>query len=482
MKNDDESSGTPTADRKFCDDAVVLYIRSDNKKSWNARIKLSSGKWHRFSTKTHDFEKAKKIAIKKWNEIQHSEENNLVVVERKFANVARTVKRDLLEEYEISGDKQAKIYTQIIDKYLIPLLGDYKCHQITKKVLDEFDDKRTTLLGKKPTQSTIANHNAILRKILNRAKNEGFLEKIPSIKHSGAPKEPRDFFNKDEWRALTRYMRKELNEAKEKIGKKGRNGIDTITPLSYEIKELTRDLAFILIHTGIRSGNEIMDIKWKNLSVVIDDGKENIQFFLPHTKTEKAKNKKGRFVIASEFDKEISDERGERYGVWAPLRRIASRFDDLKDLSFEELFEVDEYIFRLPSTNQRPKYERLAKSFVATLKRVPYKNRKNGLYVSADTGVTRSLYSLRHSFATFRLMDGWSYEKLRTQLGTSFNMLEQHYDDLAPNLQPNAFSGRDIQQQKRLEKQNEKKIAKLEKQNEQLLARLDKLTQLLEKQ
>ena len=56
-------------------------------------------------------------------------------------------------------------------------------------------------------------------------------------------------------------MRKGLNEVKKKVGKSGRNGLDTITPLSYEIKVLARDVALILVNTGIRPGKELLALK-----------------------------------------------------------------------------------------------------------------------------------------------------------------------------------------------------------------------------
>jgi len=436
------NSKVPIKERTICDGNVVLYVRSDNDAYWQARVKLPNGKWHRFSTQRNRLADAKNAAEDKWREISYNAKHEKIVLTRRFSDVCRVVRSELVADYETTRNKQSSIYIQIIDKYLIPLLGEYQCHNIDADALRTFDEKREKQLGRKPAQSTISNHNAVLRQILNRAKTEGYVEKVPKIRHSGAPKGARDYFTREEWKALTAFMRKDLRQARDKVGKKGRNGLDTLTQMSYEIKELTRDVALILANTGMRSGEEIMNLKWRNLSIAETEDGLRMRFFLPHTKTAKAKGREGRYVMGYEFSGDTQPKNKKKYGVWEPLNRIQQRFDDLKDLSFYELFEIDDYIFRLPSTRKRPHYQTIAKSFVNTLKKCPYGSRKHGMYVSADTGVSRSLYSIRHTFATFRLMDGWTYEDLSKQMGTSLLMIANHYDHLEVALQPERFSGK----------------------------------------
>jgi hypothetical protein len=42
----------------------------------------------------------------------------------------------------------------------------------------------------------------------------------------------------------------------------------------------------------------------------------------------------------------------------------------------------------------------------------------------------RSLYSLRHYYATQRILEGYTYEDLEAQMGTSAEMLRKHYNHL----------------------------------------------------
>jgi len=55
--------------------------------------------------------------------------------------------------------------------------------------------------------------------------------------------------------------------------------------------------------------------------------------------------------------------------------------------------------------------------------------------VGPTTGKNRSLYSLRHSYATMSLMDGqMDMHTLAKQMGTSIGMLEQHYSKMTATM------------------------------------------------
>jgi hypothetical protein len=125
----------------------------------------------------------------------------------------------------------------------------------------------------------------------------------------------------------------------------------------------------ILVNTGIRPGKELLSIKWNNLRIVEQGGKQSIQFSLPHTKT-----KKQRVVIGYEPNQKDDDE---KYGCWKPLTRIKNGFDNLKDLDWEKLFLVNEYIFRYQN-GELPVQEQLTKSFKQLLKWIDNNGKEYG--------------------------------------------------------------------------------------------------------
>ncbi len=172
------------------------------------------------------------------------------------------------------------------------------------------------------------------------------------------------------------------------------------------------------------------------------------------------KKKGTRDCIGYESQRGKNDE---RYGCWKPLRRIAERFDDLKELSWDRLFEVNEYIFRLPSTGQVVRQEALTKNFKSLLKRCSYKDRKDGL-LRDNKDDERVLYSLRHTYATFRLMDGTSFDFLSIQMGTSVEILQNHYEHIKVRKLANVLSGH----AKREQGSKDEEIAELKIQIEEL--------------
>ena len=66
------------------------------------------------------------------------------------------------------------------------------------------------------------------------------------------------------------------------------------------------------------------------------------------------------------------------------------------------------------------------KTFTNLLRAIPYKGRTNGLRCDAD-GKPRTLYSLRHTYATQRLLHGVDTRTLAQNMGTSVAYIERHY-------------------------------------------------------
>jgi hypothetical protein len=124
-----------------------------------------------------------------------------------------------------------------------------------------------------------------------------------------------------------------------------------------------------------------------------------------------------------------------RAGTINYLKRIQSRCPDIAHLSFEQLIKSkrDEPVFRLPdgtaSANLRQTFRILM--------------RDTGLLTCPRTGQDRTLYSLRHTYATFSLLnDGMDVHTLAVQMGTSILMIERHYSHLTPRLKKEMLTGK----------------------------------------
>ena len=58
-------------------------------------------------------------------------------------------------------------------------------------------------------------------------------------------------------------------------------------------------------------------------------------------------------------------------------------------------------------------------------------------------GQNKTLYSFRHTYATFALLnDGKDIQTLAIQIGTSIAMFERHYSHLTPRLRKEMLTGK----------------------------------------
>ena len=383
----------------FRDGAVVLYKRGESNK-YQARLRLAGSKWKRISTGESDLKLASQIACEKYDEIRFRVKNNLALDTRRFRDVANLAIKELQSELEAGYGKVAYVsYIGAIKGYFIPFFDSKHIDKIDYKILKEFDAWRTRKLGRPPKRSTLNNHNAALRRVFKVALDNNWIHafQIPELRNKGEKSERRPYFTHDEYRQLYRFMRKW-----HKTGKKER---------TRWIRELLRDYVLILVNTGMRFGTESQNLKWNQVELFEQGGINYVRFWVTG-KTGK------RELIA-------------RHSVKRYLERIKNRFSDLRNRTLDDLRNVDEYVFRLIDGSQP---NDLHGAFEILLK-------DSALHLDRH-GKKRSLYSLRHTYATFQILNGIDYHRLATNMGTSIGMLEKHYSHLTPTLAAKELAGK----------------------------------------
>ena len=391
-------SETARLSHSFDKGNIVLFKRKRSR-FWQAQLRYAPSKYKRLSTKKDDLEEALEVARDQHYELKWRIRHNKPADSRRFRDVAKIARNQLQSELDAGYGKVIyKDYIAVINNYLIPFFKDIHIDNIEFKILKEFDAWRTQQLGRLMSKSGIKNHNAALNYIFDTAIQHGWmLESFrPQLQNTGKDKARRAYFNADEMAQLIRFMRPWRYTAH--------------TEKSRMIRTLLYDYILILVHTGIRHGTEAKNLKWMNIEEVEQGGKRFIQIYVD--------GKTGqRNLIARHF-------------VKRHLARISNRFTDLEILDFEQLFKVDEYVFRLEDgTLPRD----LHGAFEGLLKE------SNLLLDSA--GNRRSLYSLRHTYATTQLLLGLDYVRLSTNMGTSIQMLEQHYSHVVPNMVAEQLAG-----------------------------------------
>jgi integrase len=177
-----------------------------------------------------------------------------------------------------------------------------------------------------------------------------------------------------------------------------------------------REYVLFLANTGIRHGTEAIGIKWSNIRYFTGLDKEEYLEVAVDGKVGK------RQLVAR--------DNTARY-----LERLRDLNDSIKHLTLKELLskQLDINVFRTRS-GYNTTTDALRGSFRQYLEHAD---------ILRDTnGVTRSLYCLRHTYATFRLVSGTDIHQLATQMGTSVKMLETFYSKVSPQMNAAIHSGR----------------------------------------
>jgi integrase len=231
---------------------------------------------------------------------------------------------------------------------------------------------------------------------LQRAKTQGLITfgmSVPVMRVAGDRGEARPSFSQQEIEHLLAFMPAWVTRAKS-----GR------TQRFYQMKMLCWHYVEFLLYTGIRAGTESRAIRWRNLQWHQAEGRRYLRIWVS--------GKTGpRYLIA-------------RDALIASLERLMT----WQGYGYANLAEMiaaglDRRIFVMPAGDQP--YE-LSGVFGRVLADA-------GLLLDS-AGKTRTLYSLRHTYATFALADGVPIHTLAKQMGTSVGMIERHYSKLTPML------------------------------------------------
>ena len=382
------------------DGEVVLYKKSPNR-FWQCRFKLPNAKWHRCSTKHTNFDYAVKTATEIYDESRFLHKYNLPMQSKRFQHVAELAIKDMQRELEAGiGKSVYHTYISSIRTHLIPYFAKKTIDKITVLDLRNFKAHQTRKLNRPLKTSTLINYNSSLNRIFDTAIAKGWMSKSqePPLSNKGVKGERRPAFTVDEWVVMMRALRTWQN-----MGQK------TVTR---NMRELLRDYVLILTNTGMRYGTESQNIKWKHINWFMDKDSNRYLMIAVDGKTGR------RELIA-------------RHNVLVYLKRIQSRFADLKSMTFDELLEakLDVHVFRLRNGMQT---NNLNQSFEQFLKFV-------GL-LKDKFGDNRTLYSLRHTYATMTLMRGQvGIHDLARQMGTSVVMIERHYSHLNSAMKAKSF-------------------------------------------
>lgn len=246
------------------ENALVLY-RRENSNIWQCRFKVD-GTWQRATTKQRDIDKAKAKARDLMIEAEVLKRMNQPFITRKFRNVAKlAIQRMDADTTAGKGMVSYKDYIRVINEYLIPFFGNYSITSVNYAVLDEFNTWRTEKMTKAPAQSTLMTHNAALNRVFDEAVIRNFLTEAnrPKLKSKGKASDRRPDFDMNAVRALRANFQAWIQRGRDEQSK--------------ELRYLLRDYVEVLLDTGARPGDELLNLKWNQIQFGVAKSEFRIQ-------------------------------------------------------------------------------------------------------------------------------------------------------------------------------------------------------------
>jgi integrase len=391
---------------------LVLY-RREHSNIWQCRFKVDST-WQRATTKQRDIKKAKAAARELMIEAEVRKRSNLPVITRKFRHVAKLAIERMNNESAAGRGKASFVdYIRVIDDYLIPHFGNHSITNIDYAALEAFDAWRIEKMGKAPTHSTLLNHNAALNRVFDEGVARGFLTDAnrPKLEAKGKASDRRPDFDLNEVRALRSNFEPWIE--------RGRN------EQSKELRALLRDYVDVLLDTGARPGDELLNLQWKQ-----------IQFAMkPQITPTGHLDEEGEPIELSNLNRSclmvVSGKTGSREIVG--MNSTVKAFERIAKRNYAAQTKVTDpfkgvatptnadYVFRTKDKGKPSSFQKLFESYLE----------EHNLLLDRRTGQKRVFYSLRHTYATMALThDLVPLATLTVQMGTSVAMIEKHYSHL----------------------------------------------------
>ena len=377
------------------DGKIIIYKRPTRKETltstWHMRIRtpISTG-YFRGSTNETNQSNAERVALNKFDElyakvkgggkIQTFPISKLFNEWSKYWLTTSTQKEDRYKEHKISNVRNYPL------KFFVEVMKDIDVDEITDNHISEFVmwRKQNSYLQQNntkyiPTPSTINTDLTALSLMLDYGVTKGYISTKPKFKRQSIKDNRRPTFTKPEYSTLIKHMRTRAKES---------------PPSVLRDRFFVQQYVLILANTGMRVG-EFRTVKYQDLRTQDYEGEKRLILSID--------GKTGRRDV-------VSNKGTETY-----IKRIY----DYRSFELGKPPESNDYV--ICHMDGKP-VKSFRKSFDAILKSIDLTN--------DSFGRKRTIYSLRHFFATMRLEEEVSPYLLAQNMGTSIEMLRKHYGQI----------------------------------------------------
>lgn len=362
------------------DGRIVLYKREGLKKpKWQVRIRVPNATGYRIvSSKTSNWDEAKRFATDLYEQTYLHVMNGGQIHSKTFKQVFEEWEKGL---DQLAPNRQGGSWNASLERvrtYALPYFGSMKIEQIGPKEFGAFWQwRRTNFAKKKPSNGTLGRERNAIVPVFKYAVSKGYITSVPEMVVPKAKHARRPTFTLQEYRVLIRKLRSWVKEAEGKA--------------NWRDRYVFQQVFLILANSGLRVG-ELRGLRWADLRTV--------------------KTVEGPRMVGT-----VTGKTGAREFVFQPSG--PTYIERLKQLRKDELgAEPPNYGLVVCHRNG----ER-----VLSFKRAFRNLLEYAGVPEARDGMSRTIYSLRHFYATQRLSNETNPFLLARQMGTSVEMLEKFY-------------------------------------------------------
>lgn len=386
---------------------IVIYTRRGSvKKTYHARIKLDGVKKYIIrSLGTSNRRDAENLAEELFYDLRDKKKRGLDVTQA-TVTFAAAWKRFMNDPNVELSEHRRRLFEGTAERYFIEFFGNTKLATLTSEALERYFPWRKRVWQERkerdpalirpnvsfnPKPKSLSMERGMLRQFLRWAVRKKLISSIPEIEAkkfvSPGKDDRRATFTEEEFLQLRKSLDRWCDEPTElqEITSGGRLHAKGPHRLHRDRRLVIRDYVILVARSGLRPG-EARKLQWKHLRTVRDELNINVP---NDTKTS------SRTVVCMEGTAPIVD-RIKKYSKYCL---------------------ADDFVFPTKEGKQQTDFNQTFQKFLSDYDLLFDVHEKK-----------RCIYSLRHFYATQKLIDGKTgIHDLAKNMGTSTNYIDKHY-------------------------------------------------------
>jgi integrase len=366
---------------------LVIFRRADVKhRNWYCRIKVpQTDRYKTVSLKTADIDAARERAFDQDADVRFRIKHEVPIFNRPFSQIAQDyadLQKERVEAGQIARHRW-KVVVSVIAAQLNRYIGSVQINLIGQDRWLSYPlwrQKNGKGRNGRVSDASIRTEMAIFRSIMAYAASKKYIADSQIFKGKlPLAKVRREEFTPEEYRKLHTFARGWIKKARK--------------PVQTWYRTVAYNFVLIMCNTGMRPP-EAKNLRWRDVAIRTDQ--QGRKFVVLHVR---GKDKFRNLVAA--------------HNVADYLERIRA---------IGKATGPDDFVF---TTSTGKRAVTLYRTLIGQLLT------ESGL-LRSSSGSQRSTYCFRHTYATFRLSEGVDVYFLSTQMGTSVQMIEDHYGHIVP--------------------------------------------------